>query len=212
MAESHTPLDQLLGNTDGDWDEEYVKEQAISLQQAHEAAKSNISSTLQTEKFRHDALPMSDPLKVGTRVLLQKCAFTGRHKLADKFDNNPYVITKVNMSDDVYEIRPLLGGRMMKVNRKLPVKDPRDDGMPCGFEDSSLQHEKCKYPITVQAKDAGNEEELPFIFVWDSTHPGDQSVVQSPDVHACDGPRRSSRINKGIHSNLNHLPRSVLKL
>lgn len=204
--EPYTPLDQLLGNIEGDWDENFVEEQAKSLGLAHKFAKENISATHLTGK--NDALPKSCPFTVGTRVLLKRCAFTGRHKLADKFHNKPYVVTHVNQSEDVYEIRPLLGGRLSKVHRKLLIQDPRDDGLPLEVEDSLHRHEDLQDPIPVLAEHCDSEEELPFIFVWGSTNPDDRPVIRPQDEY--DGRRRSARTNKGFHSNPARLPRSAI--
>ena len=43
-------------------------------------------------------------------------------------------------NEDVYEIRPLLGGRLSKVHRKLLVQDPRGDGLSLEVEDFSHRH------------------------------------------------------------------------
>ena len=84
----------------------------------------------EAEKTRHDARPMSTPISIGTRVLLRKCAFDGRHKLVDKFEREPYIVTSVNKAGDVYRIRPLFGGPTKTVNRRLLIPDPRTDGQP----------------------------------------------------------------------------------
>lgn len=44
-------------------------------------------------------------LKFGERLLLKIKAFTGRHKLHDKFDEKPYIILSKNEEGDLYKKR-----------------------------------------------------------------------------------------------------------
>ncbi|XP_041482019.1 uncharacterized protein LOC121429155 [Lytechinus variegatus] len=125
--EPNTPLDQLIGNGNADWDEDFVSEHSKSLQQAHMLAQQNMEMIQNSEKMRHDALPMSSPLNIGARVLLKKCAFEGRHKLEDKVLRDPFIVTAVNEMGDVYKIRPMFGGPTKVVNRRLLIPDPREE-------------------------------------------------------------------------------------
>ena len=47
--EPYTPLDQLLGNTQSNWDEDFVSEHSKSLSHAHAIAKDNMEAALNTE-------------------------------------------------------------------------------------------------------------------------------------------------------------------
>ena len=115
------PLDHLLNNTKGDWDQNFVQRQAETLQCAHRLATSRTTKSRASDKRRWDRKALAKPLDIGDIVLLKRCAFRGRHKLED----NQFIITSINQQNDVYTIRPLLGGKEKKVNRELLILDPR---------------------------------------------------------------------------------------
>ncbi|XP_030849327.1 uncharacterized protein LOC115927484 [Strongylocentrotus purpuratus] len=174
--EPHTPIDQLIGNSEADWNEDFLTEHSKSLQHAHTVAKQNMEAILRSEKIRHDALPMSSTLSIGTRVLIKKCAFEGRHKLDDKVLRDPFIITAVNDTGDVYKIRPMLGGPTKVVNRRLLIPDPREE-MPVHIvQESRSDHTTSQHPSTRSI-----EENTPsFTFLWDRPMniPGDQNNLR----------------------------------
>ena len=211
--EPYTPLDQLLGNVNTDWDEDFISGHAKSLQQAHDIAEENMRTAREAEKTRHDARPMSTPISIGTRVLLRKCAFDGRHKLVDKFEREPYIVTSVNKAGDVYRIRPLFGGPTKTVNRRLLIPDPRTDGQPLvtGPEPESTPRSHDRGQINKEKDPAhqpldDEDDAASFVFVWNPPDLPDGNA-HDDSIQCC----RSSRPNKGSHSNPARLPRSVLE-
>ena len=92
------PLDHLLNNTKGDWDQNQVE----TLQRAHRLATSRTTKSRASDKRRWDRKALAKPL-----VLLKRCAFRGRHKLKDHFLDNQFIITSIKQQNDVYTIRPL---------------------------------------------------------------------------------------------------------
>ena len=86
------------------------------------AETSVIPSTVFHSKLKEKNVPV---IKIGDRVLLRRDAFTGRHKLEDKFDETPYAVVAQNKEEDVYQIRPVLGGSAKWVNRRRLTLDPR---------------------------------------------------------------------------------------
>ena len=207
----YTPLDQLLTNTSAEWEEEFIKEQAASLQKAHEVAKEKMKRVLQAEKNRHDQKPLSLPFEVGTRVLLQKCAFEGRHKLDDKYYREAYVVTKVNQDGDVYTIRPLLGGPSRTVNRRLLVEDPREASSHPDRDFDIIASAAGNHPEQDPESDeeesdeeeSDDPENIPLFPWWLFKEAGEPPTP--PEL------RRSTRQNRGVHRNHTHLPRSVVR-
>ncbi|PIK36531.1 putative transposon Ty3-I Gag-Pol polyprotein [Apostichopus japonicus] len=207
-----TPLDQLLSKVRDDWQEDYIVAQAEALREAHEIAKKRMEKNLLNQKRAHDSLPMSKPFPVGARVLLKRCAFDGRHKLKDKFYHEPYVVVSINKEGDVYSIRPALGGDMKTVNRRLLIHDPRSD-QPCLAEpDADIIENENEVPPEVDTDDDDENlcELLPlWLYQQEAVLPerGRPPVIDEEQPVSC---RRSARVNKEVHSNPAHLPRSIL--
>ncbi|XP_071964111.1 uncharacterized protein [Antedon mediterranea] len=103
------------------------------------------------EAARHDSRTTDFKLEVGNRVLLKRNAFTGRHKLSDKFQEVTPVIIDMNEEQDIYEVRPAMGGISKWVNRRQLHLDPR------GQESDVLEDH---LPIFVSDENSeGSEEE-----------------------------------------------------
>ena len=104
------PIDQMLGKTDSDWGQDFVKEQAQLIDRARELVSDRVSKPCNRNKAAYDSKANAEPIHVGTQVLLRKCAFRGRHKLANAYESNPYIVVGIKEHGDVYHIPPLLGG------------------------------------------------------------------------------------------------------
>ncbi|XP_071955782.1 uncharacterized protein [Antedon mediterranea] len=207
------PLDQLIHKTHQDWENDYVQRQADALQKAAEIAERKIKMTRESDKRLHDdRVVKSKPFKVGEQVLLKQTAFTGRHKLVDRYHREPYIIEDVNREEDVYKIRPALGGKVKTVNRKLIIQDPRDEileewPMPLRPE----VDEENKMPLRPEVDEENDcndssDEEEDFLLQIEIPEMPDRVVEQEIDPV-----RRSVRVNKGTHSNPGQWPRSVFE-
>ena len=138
----------------------------------------------ETDKQRWDRRAFAGPIRVGERVLLKKCAFTGRHKLSNTYAEPSHMVVNSKPEQNLYQVRPALGGPSKWVNRKMMVLDPRipPDNITSGLD-------------ILPEEVAGLSD--------------DSCDVPAPDA---DGPsvatvcRRSGRQNKGQHSNPLHLP------
>ena len=119
------PLDQLLSNTNNDWSEDFIKQQAKFMKSANKLAKDRIVSAAASNKKKYDKRAKANPLRTGSRVLIKHCAFKGRHKLQDHFAKKQYIVVKCNAQQDLYEVRPVLGGPRKWLNRKMLIIDPR---------------------------------------------------------------------------------------
>ena len=120
------PLDQILGRTDCDWGQQFVKQQSGLLEGANEIVQSRIKKSAQHNKVLHDdrAPSLSRVIPTGTQVLLKRSAFSGRHKIQDVYESDRYVVVWHNEEEDVYAIRPVKGGSEKIVNRRLLRVDP----------------------------------------------------------------------------------------
>ncbi|KAJ8020637.1 hypothetical protein HOLleu_40281 [Holothuria leucospilota] len=211
--EPYTVLDQLLFNAKEDWNEDFIVYQAKALEVAHRIAQKKMTAAMRTRKERHDTKPMSSVLPVGTRVLLKKCAFTGRHKLEDKYYREAFVVVWRNREDDVYTIRPVMGGPTQTVNRKLLLEDPRAD---CQTDESEQIECREDNASDEEIEGIDREEDVSsfstppyWLFGGNDIQnlPPENPPGEPPDHPP---PRRSARHNKGHHSNPAHLPRSAI--
>ena len=188
--EPTTQIDHLLNNAQSDWGTDFVKRQAECLQRAHEIARQRIEQAHDANKRRYDMKAKDAPLAVGDRMLLKQCNFKERHKLANRFHEHPYIVTSVNDAHDVYGIRPVMGGKEKRVNRKLLILDPRVEQI----------HDLPDEPLPVPSLSESDAD-------LDSDDGDEEDWYLSCDAPL--RPRRSRRVNKGKHNNPAHLPRSV---
>ena len=92
-----------------------------------------IKAADQNKKYVDAKCKPAQSLEVGSRVLVKNCAFKGRHKLSDHFSQERYVVTECNEEQDLFAVRPTLGGKEKWVNRRLLILDPRDEVEPHKF-------------------------------------------------------------------------------
>ena len=198
------PLDQILGHTDIDWDQDFVKEQADLLGRAGALVKERIERRARHNEISHDGKAKAVPLPIGSQVLLRKCAFKGRHKLEDAYGRESYTVVWKNEQDDVYRIRPVNGGQEKTVNRKYLRLDPLAEAESGGESDFSDDSEWDVVVTKPTVPDPG-----PGIV----DREGCEKVGEPPGDDGPGGPglRRSQRIARGTHRNPHRLPRSVLK-
>ncbi len=185
------PIDQLIANTGKNWNEDHVQEQADLIRRTQAIAKERLLKAADADRQRWDRRAKASPLPVGSRVLLKNCAFTGRHKLVNRYGDQCYVVVTANDDLNLYEVRPALGGPAKWLNRKLLVLDPR--GEPKRL--------------------AVGLDVLPRIHDNDPDENSDDEAYMSSELTTESSPistvaewRRSDRANKGRHSNPAHLP------
>ncbi|XP_033109340.1 uncharacterized protein LOC117110689 [Anneissia japonica] len=174
-------------------------------------AESQIKKTRENDKRLHDRRVQVKPLEVGKRVLQSKLRLLG-DKLVDKYHRDQCVIEAVNAEQDVYTIRPVLGGKSKTVNRKLIILDPR-------LEICNEEPEEWPLPAPQMGD---NMNEKPSVSSEDSSDdeaefhlrievPDDVIPLNTVSEHNDKQLRRSARPNKGVHHNPAKWPKSVLK-
>ena len=106
------PIDHLLNRLPAQWNVDYVQQQHELMERAYKLVSQRQNVTALKEEKRQKLKEKTvSVVKMGDRVLLRRDAFTGRHKLKDKFDETPYVVVAQNKEGDVYQIRLVLGGQ-----------------------------------------------------------------------------------------------------
>ena len=145
-------------------------------------------------------------VKVGDRVLLRREAFTSRHKLQDKFDETPYVVVAHNSEEDIFQIRPVLGGSAKWVNRRRLTLDPRavesfSDKFPTPDVEIDLIHQYYYQSSEDNDSDESSDDDVPN---WLFLTRGQERSVEPRPV------RRSTRSTRGINRNPFRLPSSAI--
>ena len=96
---------------DCDWEQDFVNTQSELLGRAGKLVREKIEQMAKRNKAGHDAkVRTREPIKIGARVLLRRCAFEGRHKIKHAYYDETYIVTGINSEGDVYRIRPSQGG------------------------------------------------------------------------------------------------------
>jgi len=114
---SDDPVEQEYGK--------YVSNLRNSLKRAYEVASRSCSEAQDRQKFNHDLCARAAVLEVGDRVLVKILAVKGKNKIADRWEDNPYIILD-QFNDDipVYNVQRENGeGPIRTLHRKhlLPI-------------------------------------------------------------------------------------------
>ena len=103
-------VDAYLGtdpNLDGvDNPASYVTKLQERMEYAYKVAGTNSSKRASLNKGHYDRKVRDNKLEVGDMVLVRKVGFKGRHKLADKWEREPYVIVGIpDQNVPVYQVQ-----------------------------------------------------------------------------------------------------------
>ena len=211
------PVDHLINSLHSDCTDDYAQAQQRLMERAYKIVCDRQREAAKKEEERQ-AKGRGDlsTLEVGERVLLKNEAFTGRHKLHDKFDEKPFIILAKNEEGDLYNIQPALGGVTKWVNRRRIIADPRqeNDGLDgiLPYPDVAELGRGINIGNDVihQSSDDDDDDddeeddhENGYTLSWKELphHVIDAGVTE---------PRRSSRINKGVNPNPGRLPMSAI--
>ena len=101
------PIDILLDKltVDEELDHEgFVSRLRDQLSDAYHRVSEAASKARDRQKSAYDRKSKDDPFHPGDRVLVRRLAFQGRHKLADRWEEHPYVVLR-RVNDCVYTIK-----------------------------------------------------------------------------------------------------------
>lgn len=105
---------------------QYVRNLKSQLEDSHRVATENAKKTANRNKARFDKYVVDSTLKEGDRVLVRNVRLRGKHKLADRWETDMYVVLRQSGDIPVYVVRP--------ETRDGPQRTlHRDLLLPCGF-------------------------------------------------------------------------------
>ena len=102
----------------------YVKNMKRELQAAYQLAESMAEKKNGGNKQRYDQRVCFCPLDPGDRVLIRNLGLQGKHKLADRWKDTPYVVESQRPGLPVFKLKPESGHGPEKVlhrNHILPI-------------------------------------------------------------------------------------------
>ena len=104
----------------------YVHDLKDRLEESYRVAIENSSKIAQRNKLRFDKRVIESTLESGDRVLVRNVRIRGKHKLADKWEPDIYIVVKKAGDLPVYSVRP--------EGQEGPLRTlHRDLLLPCGF-------------------------------------------------------------------------------
>ncbi len=125
--EPRLPVDVALGNEHLQTEKSYgkfVESLREKLNEAYQIATAEADKASRHQKKMYDRRARDVVLDINDRVLVRRLAFEGRHKLADRWEETPYVVQKQpDASIPVYVVRSEAGGRERTLHRNhlLPI-------------------------------------------------------------------------------------------
>lgn len=142
------PIDLAFGlpiNTHKKTHSQYVSDLKSRLEESYKIATSHAQKNADRNKIRFDKRVTASPLEVGDRVLVRNVKLRGKHKLANKWEDDVYVVLKQAGDIPVYTVKP--------EGKDGPVRTlHRDLLLPCGFLPSTVPDEPVKRPSVTRPK------------------------------------------------------------
>ncbi|XP_043953102.1 uncharacterized protein LOC122820018 [Gambusia affinis] len=137
---------------------QYVEKLKSHLKESYKIATENSEKVMWKNKLRFDKQVTAAELSVGDRVLVRNVKLRGKHKLADRWESDVYIIQKKAGTLPVYTVKP--------EGKDRPIRTlHRDLLLPCGYLSPASKPEQRKKtaiaPVTsenVDLLDPENEE------------------------------------------------------
>ncbi|XP_038160147.1 uncharacterized protein LOC119795956 [Cyprinodon tularosa] len=181
---------------------QYVGNLKSRLEESYRIATTNAGKNASRNKARFDRRVIESTLQTGDRVLVRNVKLRGKHKLADKWEEDVYIFLKQAGEMPVYTVKP--------ENKDGPVRTlHRDLLLPCGFLSAAAEPEIVKpcpnsRPRTRQCPVIESEEQS--ISDWDdipdwtfvpriTSKPNDYIIV--PETHKSSEPPCAVRHSAG---------------
>ena len=134
----------------------YIKDLRNRLEQAYEIATKTSQEAKRKQKEGYDIRTRGGTIKKGDRVLVRIVAFDGKHKLADKWEEEPYIVLDQRNPDmPVYTVQKESGEgrkRVLHRNLLLPVGYITDTQKPIPLPRKLKPHPIPKERKKVQEK------------------------------------------------------------
>ncbi|XP_021341186.1 uncharacterized protein LOC110442077 [Mizuhopecten yessoensis] len=101
----------------------YVSKLRERMKYAYKVAGTEAAKVSARNKNRYDRSVRETKLEIGDRVLVRKVGLKGKNKLADKWEQEPYLVINIPNSDiPVYEVQQEMGkGRKRTLHRNMLI-------------------------------------------------------------------------------------------
>lgn len=188
------PVDLAFGlpiNSQPEAHSKYVQNLRERLEESYKVATRNASKVAARNKTRYDKRVVASVLDVGDRVLVRNVRIRGKHKLADKWEADVYVVTKKAGNLPVYTVNP--------EGKEGPLRMlHRDLLLPCGFLQTSMPGETLIKEVPRKPKTRTSSAKEPEELEIQSEHSeSDEDLIE---YHV---PGRTLEIETRIVSNTN---------
>lgn len=99
----------------------YIEKLKERLETSYNLAQQNVKQSQEKQKDFYDRKVRGATLKAGDRILVKIVSFTGKHKIADKWESEPYlVLSQPNPDIPVYRVqREAKSGKVRTLHRNL---------------------------------------------------------------------------------------------
>uniref|UniRef100_A0A3B3DXT9 Gypsy retrotransposon integrase-like protein 1 n=1 Tax=Oryzias melastigma TaxID=30732 RepID=A0A3B3DXT9_ORYME len=136
---------------------QYVQDLRTRLEESYKLASRNAQKVAERNKTRFDKKVTDSKLEAGDRVLVRSVRLRGKHKLADKWEADVYVVVRRVGDLPVYTVRP--------ETKQGPTRTlHRDLLLPCSFlpamTEELPQPKPARRPKTRQTRDDNDAEVL----------------------------------------------------
>ena len=85
---------------------DYIESLREKLRYTYKLASTKADQSRQKQKGNYDKRVRQSVIDIGDRVLIKRTGFTGKHKLANKWENIPYVVVEQPSKDiPVYRLK-----------------------------------------------------------------------------------------------------------
>ncbi|KAK7883916.1 hypothetical protein WMY93_027039 [Mugilogobius chulae] len=134
---------------------EYVQKLKAQLEKSYQLAAENAEKIMLKNKTRFDRKIIASELELGDRVLVRNVRLRGKHKIADKWESDVYVVVKKSANLPVYTVRPEHADKPLRTLH-------RDLLLPCGYlpATSQVQPTPVKRPVKPSVSQTEPETEV----------------------------------------------------
>lgn len=151
----------LVGQNGSCTETDYVQQLKESLSYAYDQASKSQSQSSSHQRRNYNKKVRGAVLNVGDRVLVKKVAFTGKHKLEDKWEKDVYVVVEQPNTDiPVYTVsKENNTGRVRVLHRNLlfPLSLPLNDKRQVSVKHDVPQSDKREPDINSESSESDFE-------------------------------------------------------
>lgn len=200
------PIDLALGlpvNAQKKSHSQYVSDLKQRLEQSFKIATSNAQKSAERNKTRFDKQVVDSTLQVGDRVLVRNVKLRGKHKLANRWEDDVYVVLRKADELPVYTVKP--------EGKERPVRTlHRDLLLPCSFIPTTEPTEKNSHkPLTKRTtrhseiqEDEDEDSDTEYLPIFTRLTASSTNSTEPPEtLPTCSLPRAES--DKRLFSSYN---------